>query len=131
VVVLAAASSGSSRTWRVAALRVLTLAGVATLLGAVHISRRPATVCLLRATTGLPCPFCGGTTAVADLGRLDLADALAASPLAVLMLAVAPVAGVVRLPRWWPDGRVRVGIILALLIASEIWQLVRFHLIAI
>ena len=46
--------------------------------------------CLLRAATGVPCPFCGMTTGVLATLRGDLGDAFAANPAApVLVLAVA------------------------------------------
>jgi len=98
-------------------------------LAAIHV-RRPATVCVLRSVTGLPCPFCGGTTAAVDLGRGHVGQALAASPLAVLGFLVVPIrAGLVqarRLPEFarthalWAMGVV--------LLASELYELHRFRL---
>jgi hypothetical protein len=91
---------------------------------------RPPTLCLLRGLTGVPCPFCGGTTAMVQLGRGDLAAAFAASPLVVLGA-----------PLWvlWP--RLRPGLAARLaprslrraglsalavaLLASQAWQLHR------
>ena len=110
------------------ALRGGALAVVVVLLAAVHV-RRPATFCLLRETTGVPCPFCGGTTAAVDLGRGRFPAAVAASPLAVLMLFGWPALGVVRQPGWWPRRRVLVAVVLGVLAAAEIWQLHRFGLI--
>jgi uncharacterized protein DUF2752 len=113
---------------RTIAVRVAGVGAVAAVLGAVHLQHRPATLCLFRATTGIPCPFCGGTTAVSDLGRLDVGAALAASPLAVLLVGLLPVAGVVRRPRWWvAHPRLRRGVIVAAIVTAELWQLVRFH----
>ena len=40
--------------------------------------------CLLRATTGVPCPFCGMTTGVLETLRGDLGAAFAANPAAPL-----------------------------------------------
>lgn len=98
-------------------------------LAAVHV-RRPSTFCILRATTGVPCPFCGGTTAAVDLGHGRFAAAAAASPLALLLLASAPALGVVRAPAWWWRYRRRgVAIVLVVLAMAEIWQLQRFGLI--
>jgi uncharacterized protein DUF2752 len=108
------------------------LAGVAlvcALVGAVHLRHRPATLCLLRGVTGIPCPFCGGTTAAADLGRADLRGALAASPLAVLVAAGLPFAGLVHAPRWWADRHLRTTVVLVVLMAAEVFQLVRFGLV--
>jgi hypothetical protein len=91
----------------------------------LHV-RRPSTLCLLRSTTGVPCPFCGGTTAAVRLGHGDVRGALAASPLVPLMLAAWPLLGVVRPPRWWASRRVRWAVILLSLAAAEVWQLARF-----
>jgi hypothetical protein len=97
-------------------------------LGAVHIRHRPATFCLLREVTGLPCPFCGGTTALARLGTGHLHEAMAASPLALLMLGLAPVAGVVKGP-WTRRPALTRTVVLVVLVASELWQLNRFGFI--
>ena len=111
------------------ALRVALLAAAAVLLAHVRLSGRPSTLCLLRATTGVPCPLCGGTTAAVHVGRGDLASALRASPLAVLgapVLAALPVLRprLDRLPR-----RVRLGLLTGSLVAAELWQLARFSLL--
>ncbi|HET7312010.1 MAG TPA: DUF2752 domain-containing protein [Mycobacteriales bacterium] len=103
--------------------------GVAVLaVAALHV-RRPATLCLLRATTGVPCPFCGGTTAAVHLGHGDVRGAVAASPLALLMLAAWPLLGVVRAPRWWHMRAARWSVIAVVLVSAEVWQLLRFGLI--
>jgi Protein of unknown function (DUF2752) len=112
------------------AVRVAAVGLFAVALAAVHI-RRPATMCLLRATTGVPCPFCGGTTAAVRLGHADLVGALAASPLAVLVLAGWPFAGIVRAPGWWSDRAVRWSVITSVLVSAEVWQLLRFGLIGV
>lgn len=110
--------------------RVLaTVAGLVA-LAAIHVRHRPATLCPFRALTGLPCPFCGGTTAAADLGRGQVGHALATSPLAVAMLAALPFARSVRLPTWWRTRRqVRWSILFLVLAGSELWQLARLHVI--
>ena len=41
-----------------ATVRLLGMTVLLIALASLHI-RRPATVCMLRATTGIPCPFCG------------------------------------------------------------------------
>lgn len=101
----------------------------AVLLGAVRL-HRPAglrTICLLRATTGIPCPACGGTTAFVRLGRGRVLGAFAANPF-VLLGAVAVVlapTGVLRpLSRLGP--RAHWAVVLGLLAASWLWQLGRF-----
>ena len=57
--------------------------------------------------------------------------ALAASPLAVGLLAVWPLLDAVRPPRWWQSRRTRWTVIAAVLIVSEIWQLGRFGIISL
>jgi hypothetical protein len=106
--------------------RYAVLAAGAFVLGAVHLRHRPATICPFRALTGLPCPFCGGTTAASRLGHADLRGALGASPLAVAMLVSWPFVGAISLPGWWQRRRLRIAAIVAVLIAAEFWQLVRF-----
>jgi hypothetical protein len=112
------------------AKRYAAVAAIAVVIGALHIPHRPATLCLFRELTGLPCPFCGGTTAAVRLGHGDLKGALGASPLAVSLLATWPWLDVIHAPRWWGRKRIRWTVIGALLIASEIWQLVRFGIIS-
>lgn len=106
----------------------------AALLAAVRIPGRPHTVCLLRLTTGIPCPLCGGTTAAVRVGQGHLLAALAASPLAVFGAIALVLAGT-------PPGRravgawrgrsatVRVLLGTAVLTGAELWQLARFGLI--
>jgi hypothetical protein len=62
--------------------------GAAGVLGA-SFSGLPS--CLFAAATGVPCPFCGLTHGVAELGAGNVASAVALHPLAPLaaMLAVA------------------------------------------
>lgn len=100
-------------------------------LAAVQLPGRPATLCLLRGLTGVPCPFCGGTTAGVELGHGHLGGALAASPLALLgavaLVAVGPaqrarLAG--RVPR-----RTRLTALALVLLASWVWQLQRAALL--
>lgn len=125
-----AAVSGASRpTTRRVALRIAAVAAAAVLLAAVHLPWRPRTLCLFRAVTGLPCPFCGGTTAVVRLGQGDLRGALGASPVGVAMVAYWPFLGVVRPPGWLRARRTRWTLIGAILLGSEVFQLLRFHVI--
>ena len=110
-------------------LRAAALAVVVVVLAAVHV-RRPPTLCVLRAATGVPCPFCGGTTAAVDVGHGRFAAALAASPLAVVMVLAWPAIGVIRAPGWWWRHRSRLLLaVLAVLALAEIWQLHRFGLV--
>lgn len=102
------------------------LLAAAVVVAHLHVPGRPPTLCTLRALTGVPCPFCGGTTAAAAIGHGHLLAALRASPLAVLG---APV--VAALPMWrgrLPRG-LAVGALTLALALSEMWQLARFSLI--
>jgi hypothetical protein len=113
------------------AARYAGVALAAVVLGALHLKHRPATFCLLRDLTGIPCPFCGGTTAAADLGHANLSGALAASPLAVGALALGPLLIGLQPPRWWERRRNRWLVVCVVLAVSEMWELVRFGIISL
>ncbi len=111
------------------AIRYLAVGLLTVAVAAVHLKHRPQTMCLFRSVTGIPCPFCGGTTAASDLGHGNLGSALRASPLAIGLLTFVPLSGRLRAPAWWTIRRRRwlaIGVALAL---AEIWQLARFGLI--
>jgi len=62
-----------------------TLAGVAALALPLLVrfsgaDALPLRLCLLKATTGIPCPTCGATRALGRLGALDLSAALGLNP---------------------------------------------------
>jgi hypothetical protein len=65
-------------------------------------------ICPLRATTGVPCPFCGMTRGVSAVVRGDLVHALALNPASLLLVAAVLGALVawrrptVRIPTWLP-----------------------------
>lgn len=118
------------RAVRVVSGRYLAMAVLMVVVAALHV-RRPPTLCLLRATTGVPCPFCGGTTAAVRLGRADLRGAVAASPLALLMIGSWPLMGVVRGPSWWRIRALRWSLIALVLVSAEVWQLLRFGLVGV
>ncbi len=91
---------------------------------------RPPTLCLLRGLTGVPCPFCGGTTAMVQLGRGDLLAALQASPLVVLgapLWVLWPRLGPGLAGRLAPRSlrRARLSALAVALLASQAWQLHR------
>ena len=98
---------------------------------------RPATLCPLRALTGIPCPICGSTTAAVRLGHFDLSGALRANPftiVAALALVIAPAVTAMRrsrgfLPPTPPVRRLLAAVCVAVAALSEIWQLFRFDII--
>ena len=86
-------------------------------LGAVTGARPDGpTLCAFRLVTGLPCPFCGATRSLFELGQADLAASVAFSPIGVLVPLVA-VAVLVRLAlarhdrpaRLWPPAVLAAG----------------------
>jgi Protein of unknown function (DUF2752) len=60
-------------------------AGTVWLLGLDHL---PFTFCVFKGLTGLPCPTCGSTRALARLFGLDLAGAVAMNPFVTLVAVV-------------------------------------------
>src|ERR1035437_6048748 len=110
--------------------RVGLLAVAVMVTATVHPPARPASLCILRTLTGIPCPFCGGTTAAAHLGPGALGGP-GPPPLAVAMLAVAPFAGPVAMPPWLARPLVWRSIIATALVGGELWQLARFGFLPI
>lgn len=127
---LVARTRPSDRPWAGVVVRAAAVAAALLVTAAIHLPGRPSTLCVLRALTGIPCPFCGGTTAAVHLGHGDVPGAVVASPLAVLLAALLPWLGVVPQPRWWRDRWARRTAIGAVLVLSEVWQLHRFGLLA-
>ncbi len=93
--------------------------------------------CPLRTVTGVPCPFCGATTAALALVRGDLAPSVAANPLVALAaVAVVVMVVVIALRRlgWagragaWSPRSASAGwrALAGLAAASWVWQLHRF-----
>lgn len=107
-------------------LRLTAMLALVLVLANVHPRTRPATVCLLRAVTGVPCPLCGGTTAAVHLGSGDLRGALHASPLAVLAGPVVAALPLLRDRLGRLPAKSRTGALVLVLLGSEIWELHRF-----
>ena len=79
----------------------------------------PVWGCPFKDLTALPCPTCGGTRALAALGRLDLREALLCNPLVTAVWLTTPVMAVLweRKPKLLATVLERVGLIPALLTA--------------
>ena len=79
--------------------------------------------CLLRASTGVPCPLCGMTTSVCATATLDLGAAVAANPFGIVAVVVA---ALLLLRPTIRSFEVPTSVACAALVASWGWQLVRF-----
>lgn len=107
--------------------RIVLMAAAALSVAAFHRMKDPGVLCPTRRLTGVPCPFCGGTTVFIELGSGHPIRALLANPLVfvgAIGLAVAPLgAGA----RWWAlKSRQRAWILGAAIAGSGVWQLARF-----
>jgi hypothetical protein len=109
------------------ALRVGGMSVAAVLASLVHRVHDPGILCPVRALTGVPCPFCGGTTVFMEMGAAHPAQALAANPVVLvgaIGLASAPL-GSGR--KWWAiPPRTRAWILGVVVALSWVWQLARF-----
>lgn len=111
--------AGTRAAYAAGAVAAVALAGPLLQSSGLH---RPATLCLLRATTGVPCPFCGTTTALARLTGGDVAGALAANPVTLLValaFVVAPLVAFRVPPRAAP------ALFTSLVGFAWVWQLAR------
>lgn len=113
-----------ARVW----LRYAAVAVAALVSAHLHV-RRPPTLCVVRAVTGVPCPFCGGTTSTVALAHGNVAGAFEASPIAPLMLAAFPWHGRLRVPALLQRRAVRWVAVALVLAIAEVWQLARFGLL--
>lgn len=118
-----------SRAVTATAIRVALAASAAVTLAAVRIER-PPTFCLLRAATGIPCPFCGTTTAAVHLGSGDVVGALLANPVTLLCglgLVLHPLIA----RRCHVPHRARAWLFTAGAAFAWLWQMVRFDRLAL
>ncbi|MFF0293570.1 DUF2752 domain-containing protein [Kitasatospora sp. NPDC004615] len=113
-------------------VRLAAAAGAALAVAAVHDAHDPGVLCPLRATTGVPCPFCGSTTVFIEAGHAHWGAALAANPVTVVAVAAllfAPLGP----GRWWRRlsyGR-RNLLLGAAAMAAWAWELARFGFLAL
>lgn len=122
------------RVWAYGPEAVLVRASAVLLVGAaaarLHAVHDPGIVCPLRLVTGIPCPFCGSTTAVMELGSGAVTAAVAAQPMTMLAIGV-----LVTQPtgwfRWWghTPRRTRVALLLGAVALSWAYQLIRLDVI--
>jgi hypothetical protein len=112
---LADRSSPTAADLTLGAFSAASLAAVA--LGAATGGRPDGpTLCLFKSVTGLPCPFCGVTRSLFELGHGHVAASVELSPLGLLVPLVA-VAVLTRLvaarrdgtARPWPSGLLTLG----------------------
>ncbi len=93
---------GIPRRWRAILLVGLLAAGAGVVRGAVALGL-PLPFCLLRATTGIPCPGCGCTRSLLAWTHLDPVSALRFNPLFFLFTVAMPVWAFARLCRGSED----------------------------
>jgi len=107
-------------------LRVPGVALLATGALAAHLPGAWGMPCPLRATTGVPCPFCGLTTSVRDAlgGRVGAAAAAAPLGIVVIVVAVLVVLGL-------GPTRLRIPLVVLVALAASEWafELHRFHVL--
>ncbi|MCD0450602.1 DUF2752 domain-containing protein [Actinocorallia sp. API 0066] len=110
----------------VSATRVAVMTAAALVVATAHGIHDPGIICPARALTGIPCPFCGGTTVFIELGSGHPVRALLANPLVFLGAIVFAVAPLGLEARWRAVGsRARAWILGTAIAGSGIWQLVR------
>ena len=100
-------------------------------LSGTDVNHPGAPGCLLRAVTGIPCPFCGLTHSMMALGQGNLAAAVAQNPLGLLLLPLAVAVLVLGVRVVLRGGRIRwrapvLWAGLGLVLASWVVQIVRY-----
>ena len=123
-----------SRLWRDGTEAVLIRAALLVALGAItarlHAAHDPGVVCPLRLLTGIPCPFCGSTSAIMDLGTGDLVAAVRVQPMTVLAAGVLVTAPTGWYRKWgFVRYQHRVVLLLGAIALSWIYQMVRLGVI--
>lgn len=102
-------------------------AGLAMMLGAFIVPLMAGTFpevwCPLRASTGVPCPFCGLTTSVTATMHVDLPAAFQANPFGIVAVVAAAALLFVRRRT---SIRIPVPVIVLGLAVSWLWQLGRY-----
>jgi Protein of unknown function (DUF2752) len=143
---LARPAAGRALAWRPVStaerlgLTGLAAAGASFAYPAVSAATGLQVLCPLRLLTGVPCPFCGMTTAATALAGGEPAAALAANPFvlvlvgftaAMAVLIGARALGLAGPPARWPLARRRGAWAVAAVLAAASWlfQLHRFELI--
>ena len=100
------------------------LAGIS--FGLAHLPASVGLPCPLRSLTGVPCPFCGMTTALRALGGGHVANSLQAAPLGMILVLVVLLMAIRRAN---PPLRVPVWYLLTPITAEWLYELTRYHVI--
>ncbi len=112
--------------------RAALVVAVAMAVARVHAAYDPGVLCPLRRLTGVPCPMCGSTTAVVELGWGHLRNAFAAQPFTIALTAV-----LVAAPAWFtrafrrlaPRPRLVLSCVAVVAVGSWLYQLFRFGIL--
>ncbi|NYI07966.1 DUF2752 domain-containing protein [Allostreptomyces psammosilenae] len=107
-------------------LRGALAGGAAVAAARLHSWHDPGVLCPLRLVAGLPCPACGSTTFLVELGRGNWSAALLANPVTALAASAAVAAPAVP-PGRWPAVPVvsRWALLAVALAVAWAWQLWR------
>ena len=95
--------------------------GMIAVAAALPVLPHPAIACPLRATTGVPCPFCGMTRAVVAAVHGHLGTSLSFNPGGVVVLLLALVA--IARPAWLRRVYSPPWVLLAVLGALWVWNI--------
>jgi hypothetical protein len=114
------------RRWEIELAQVRRLGAAMLGLGLLlpRLPHDPGLPCPLRTITGIPCPLCGMTTSVKAGMRLDLRAALGANPFGLAVIAAAVL---ILIRPAWRRVAIPASLLISAAIASELFQLHRFH----